>query len=47
MLHADPASDLIQDLRRAFGGTFIVNSGFSTMTTRDEAITAVDEASPT
>ncbi|MCW2162881.1 NADH:flavin oxidoreductase / NADH oxidase family protein [Microbacterium hydrothermale] len=43
VLHADPASDLIQDLRRAFGGTFIVNSGFSTMTTREEAVTAVDE----
>ncbi len=43
VLHADPASDLIQDLRRAFGGTFIVNSGFSRMTTRDEAVTAVDE----
>ncbi|SDO32571.1 2,4-dienoyl-CoA reductase [Microbacterium sp. ru370.1] len=43
VLHADPASDLIQDLRRAFGGTFIVNSGFSKLTTRDEAVTAVDE----
>ncbi|MCM3503078.1 alkene reductase [Microbacterium sp. P26] len=43
VLHADPASDLIQDLRRTFGGTFIVNSGFSRMTTRDEAVTAVDE----
>ncbi len=43
VLHADPASDLIQDLRRAFGGTFIVNSGFSSMTTREEAVTAVDE----
>ena len=43
VLHADPASDLIQDLRRAFGGTFIVNSGFSKMTTREEAVTAVDE----
>lgn len=36
---ADPSSDLIQDLRR----TLIVNSGFSKMTTRDEAVTAVDE----
>lgn len=43
VLHADPASDLIQDLRRTFGSTFIVNSGFSRMTTRDEAVTAVDE----
>ncbi len=29
MLHADPASDLIQDLRRAFCGTFIVNADHS------------------
>lgn len=43
VLHNDPAGDLIQDLRRAFGGTFIVNSGFSTVTTRDEAVSAVDE----
>lgn len=43
MLHADPASNLIQDLRRTFGGTFIVPSGFSKMTTRDEAFAAVDD----
>lgn len=42
VLHADPTSNLIQDLRRAFGGTFIVNSGFSSMTTRDEAVSAVE-----
>ncbi|KEP75503.1 hypothetical protein HR12_30920 [Microbacterium sp. SUBG005] len=36
-----PVSDVIQDLRRTSGGTFIVNSGFSRMTTRDEAVTAV------
>lgn len=43
VLHADPASDLIQDLRRAFGGTFIVNSGFSSVTTRDEAVSVVED----
>ncbi|MDQ1082254.1 MULTISPECIES: hypothetical protein [Microbacterium] len=43
LLDADRSSDLIQDLRRTFGGTFIVNSGFSRMTTRDEAVTAVEE----
>lgn len=43
VLHADPAGDLIQDLRRAFGGTFIVNSGFSVVTTRDEAVQAIDD----
>ncbi|MFF0911785.1 alkene reductase [Microbacterium enclense] len=42
VLHADPAGDLIQDLRRAFGGTFIVNSGFTNVTTREEAVSAVD-----
>ncbi len=34
-----PACYLLQGLRR----TFIVNSGFSRMITRDEAVTAVDE----
>lgn len=43
VLHSDPAGDLIQDLRRAFGGTFIVNSGFSIVTTRDEAVQAIDD----
>lgn len=42
-VEADTASSLIQDLRRAFGGTFIVNSGFSRMSTRDEAVSAVEE----
>lgn len=43
VLHAAPASDLIQDLRRTFGGTFIVNSGFSSVTTRDEAVSVVED----
>lgn len=43
VLHADPASELIQDLRRTFGGTFIVNSGFSSVTTRDEAVSVVED----
>ncbi len=43
VLHADPAGDLIQDLRRTFGGTFIINSGFSSVTTRDEAVSVVED----
>ncbi len=43
MLHADPAGDLIQDLRRTFGGTLIINSGFSSVTTRDEAVSVVED----
>lgn len=42
-LHADPAGELNQDLRHTFGGTFIVNSGFSSVTTRDEAVSAVND----
>lgn len=37
VLHADPASDLIQGLRRAIGGTFIVHSGCPSAPARDEA----------
>ena len=43
VLHADPAGDLVQGLRQSFGGTFIVNSGFSKVTTRDEAVSVVEE----
>ena len=44
ILHSEPTGALVQDLRRRFGGPFIVNSGFSSVTTRDEAITLVEEA---
>lgn len=43
VVHADPAGNLIQDRRRAFGGTVIVNSGFSRRTTRDEAVASVND----
>ena len=36
VLHADPAGDLVQSLRADFGGTFIANSGFGQLTTKDE-----------
>ena len=34
---ADPAGDLTQELRRRFGGTVILNSGFAQITTRESA----------
>ena len=42
VLHAEPTGDLVQHIRRTTGAPFIVNSGFSSLTTRDEAITLVD-----
>jgi len=44
VLHSDPTGPLVQDLRRRFGGPFIVNSGFGSVTTRDEAIALVESA---
>lgn len=43
VLHAEPTGDLVQHVRRTAGAPFIVNSGFSAMTTREEAITVVDD----
>jgi len=40
-LHADPEGTFVQSLRARFGGVFVVNSGFSASTTRDEAIALV------
>ncbi|AMM20277.1 1,2-oxophytodienoate reductase [Frondihabitans sp. PAMC 28766] len=42
ILHSDPEGEFVQSLRTAFDGGFIVNSGFSRMTTRDEAIELID-----
>ncbi|SCF27781.1 alkene reductase [Micromonospora mirobrigensis] len=39
---ADPASDLIVDLRRRFGGPFIANDGFGSVTTRADAERILD-----
>jgi 2,4-dienoyl-CoA reductase-like NADH-dependent reductase (Old Yellow Enzyme family) len=41
ILHADPTGDLVQDLRTRFNGTFLVNTGFGVITTRDEAVSLV------
>ncbi|WP_299531783.1 alkene reductase [uncultured Streptomyces sp.] len=37
VLHKEPAGELVQELRRRFGGKVIANSGFSSVTTREEA----------
>ncbi|TFD75909.1 alkene reductase [Cryobacterium sp. Sr8] len=37
ILHKDPAGELVQELRARFDGPALVNSGFGTVTTRDEA----------
>jgi N-ethylmaleimide reductase len=34
----------VQDLRRRFGGPLIANSGFGTVTTREEAVQLIDDA---
>jgi N-ethylmaleimide reductase len=44
VLHAEPAGELVQGLRRRFGGKVIANSGFGTVTTRDEALRLIDAA---
>ncbi|UYP17178.1 alkene reductase [Rhodococcus sp. Z13] len=45
VLHDDPAGELIQELRRRFGGKVMANSGFSTPTTREEAVRLVADGS--
>ena len=37
ILHAEPAGDLVQELGTRFGGPVLLNSGFSVVTTREEA----------
>ena len=44
VLHDDPAGALVQGLRERFDGTFIVNTGFGEVTSRDEAISLVRNA---
>ncbi|RMB76996.1 alkene reductase [Rhodococcus sp. SBT000017] len=43
VLHKDPAGELVQDLRQAFGGAVLVNSGFGEITTRDEALSLMED----
>jgi N-ethylmaleimide reductase len=42
VLHNEPTGDLVQELRSRFGGHLIANSGFGSITTRDEAIALID-----
>ncbi|MEW2296399.1 alkene reductase [Streptomyces sp. NPDC006743] len=44
VLHREPAGDLVQELRRRFGGKLIANSGFSAPTTREEAAELIEAA---
>ena len=44
VLHAEPAGELVQELRARFGGPLVANSGFGTVTTRDEAVALIDAA---
>jgi N-ethylmaleimide reductase len=41
ILHHEPTGELVQDLRARFGGTFLVNTGFGVITTREEAVNLV------
>lgn len=43
VLHKDPTSELVRDLRTRFGGTFLLNSGFGVITTREEALAIVTD----
>lgn len=42
VLHGDPAGELVQSVRTRFGGPLLVNSGFSSATTRTEALAVLD-----
>ena len=42
VLHQEPGGELVQELRRRFGGPLIANSGFASPTTRDEAVQLIE-----
>ncbi|MCP9989170.1 alkene reductase [Streptomyces sudanensis] len=44
VLHAEPDGELVRELRRRFGGKLVVNSGFASPTTREEAVRLIDAA---
>jgi 2,4-dienoyl-CoA reductase-like NADH-dependent reductase (Old Yellow Enzyme family) len=44
VLHEEPAGDLVQELRKRFAGHLIANSGFGTVTTREEAVALIEAA---
>ena len=43
VLHADPAGSLVQDLRNRFGGPLMANTGFSSPTTREDALALIEQ----
>ncbi|MGY1747239.1 alkene reductase [Blastococcus sp. SYSU D00695] len=44
VLHREPGGDLVQELRRRFGGPLMANSGFGSITTRAEALALIESA---
>ncbi|GAA2753616.1 alkene reductase [Amnibacterium kyonggiense] len=44
VLHAEPAGALVRDLRSWFGGKLVINSGFGSVTTREEALALTEGA---
>ena len=44
ILHNDPTGEFVQGLRTRFGGKVIVNSGFASPTTRDEAVDLIESS---
>ena len=44
VLHREPGGELVQELRRRFGGRLMANSGFGTVTTREEAVRLIESA---
>jgi N-ethylmaleimide reductase len=44
VLHAEPAGELVQELRERFGGPLVANSGFGSVTTREEAVRLIEAA---
>ena len=44
VLHREPAGDLVQELRRRFDGHLMANSGFGSVTTREEALSLIEAA---
>ena len=44
VLHKEPGSELVQELRRRFGGPLVANSGFASVTSRTEAVSLIEDA---
>ncbi|MDK1358948.1 alkene reductase [Arthrobacter sp. zg-Y1219] len=43
ILHRDPSDILVQELRSQFGGPVLLNSGFGVITTREEALSIMED----